>query len=401
MNEKVDSTNLEIACLEQKNRNQKNPPTVQVKPRVVIFAGPTAVGKTGLALDFARYMKSRGKKVVLINGDALAVYRDMYIGTASPSKEEQKEFEHLLFNCLSPEVEYSVHRYRKEVEQALRDVHAQGAYPLLVGGSGQYLSSLIENIQYAEHKIDVSLRRKLEKEYEDDPQAFQKKVARLDPSKSASLKVQDKHRWIRAREIYELTGRTMSYWEKVSKQVESPWEFKALVFYRKSQDLWKRIEKRLNLMLEQDWIKEVYSLFSTYSELSKTAAQAIGYREIWQTLCESREVQEGYDFMFTHGEHKQLGQKLKKFHLPENVKEKIFIKSRQYAKRQMTWFKNHKDYELFFLEEKPENAKSKVGNTELHDKKNENIRLEHEELLFLFQDLERYFERKDSGVQGR
>lgn len=310
--------------------------------KVIVVAGPTAVGKTAFAFQLAQSLNQQGYQAFLINADALAVYQGMVIGTAAPKEEEFQGIPHFLYNVHAPSEEYNIHQFRKEVEEILLErLQNEKAVPLLVGGSHQYLSSFIENLQYCEVPTDFALRKRLEEEYRQNPVAFYEKIQKEDALFAQKVALNDAKRLIRAAELLNLTGKGPSYHQEKSKEIPSPWEIFSFFLDDDRKLLYERINQRVHKMFEEGFKEEVEKLLEIYAlneenakpTLSKTALSAIGYAECIDVLQ-------------------------KKCSLEEAI-EKIQLRSRHLAKRQLTWLRGKEYFQAFSVQEK-EKAKQAV-----------------------------------------
>ena len=281
---------------------------MQEKIPLLAIAGPTASGKTKLAVELAKAFDGE-----VISADSMQVYRGMTIGTAQPTLEEMEGIPHHLIGFLDPDEAFSVAQYVELARAKIREVHNRGKLPILAGGTGLYLSSVVDNIDFHEIKSDPDLRRELEaRAREEGGEALLRELASFDPELAAALHPNNLGRILRAIEVYRLTGKPMSLHQEESRQKPGNYALCYLgLCYDNRQKLYDRINLRVDLMVEAGLLQEAEDLFR--SRFAGTARQAIGYKEL-----------EGY---FSGGTPL------------EDCLEAIKLGSRRYAKRQLTWFR--------------------------------------------------------------
>lgn len=284
---------------------------------LLAVVGPTASGKTALAVSLA---KQYGGEIV--SADSMQIYREMEIATAKPSPEEQKGVPHHFIGCISMNEEYHVARYVQEAGNVIREIRARGRLPVLCGGTGLYVSSLIDNISFSEEKRDDRLRNELEEQMKrEGAQAMLERLASFDPQMAASLHPNNKGRILRAVETYLLTGITMTEHIRRSREVPSPYEPCMIgIDYRERQKLYDRINLRVERMMEMGLLEETRRILSLPG--GKTASQAIGYKELEPYLRGEISLEEAVS----------------------NLKQA----TRRYAKRQLTWFRRDKRIQWFY-----------------------------------------------------
>lgn len=277
------------------------------KPKVIVICGPTASGKTSLSISLAK--KINGE---IVSCDSMQIYKEMDIGSAKPTVEEMQEIKHYLVDFVSPEKRYSVSEYKEDASKAIEEIINKGKTPIIVGGTGLYLNSLIYNIQYNEMEVDLNYRRKLEKEAEEyGLEVLYNRAKEVDPEAMEKVSANDKKRITRVLEIYNATGRNKTELEKKSRK-EVPYNYLIFGINMERSILYDRINKRVDIMLEQGLIEEVKNLINKYSNMP-TAMQGLGYKEVKE---------------FLDGNISK-----------EEMIEKIKMETRRYAKRQITWFK--------------------------------------------------------------
>lgn len=277
------------------------------KPKVIVICGPTASGKTSLSISLAK--KINGE---IVSCDSMQIYKEMDIGSAKPTVEEMQEIKHYLVDFVSPEKRYSVSEYKEDASKAIEEIINKGKTPIIVGGTGLYLNSLIYNIQYNEMEVDLNYRRELEKEAEEyGLEVLYNRAKEIDPEAMEKVSANDKKRITRVLEIYNATGRNKTELEKKSRK-EVPYNYLIFGINMERSILYDRINKRVDIMLEQGLIEEVKNLINKYSNMP-TAMQELGYKEVKE---------------FLDGNISK-----------EEMIEKIKMETRRYAKRQITWFK--------------------------------------------------------------
>ncbi len=294
------------------------------KAKVIVICGPTASGKTALSIEVAK--KINGE---IISCDSMQIYKDMNIGTAKPTKEEMGKIKHYLIDYVLPTERYSVAEYKKDAKKAIKEVIEKGKTPIIVGGTGLYVDSLIYEIEYPEIKFDEEYRKKLEKEVEEEGlEKLYEKAKKIDPIAIQKISKTDKKRIQRVLEIYHATGKTKTEQEIISRQKEPEYAYKVYGLLWDRQKLYDRINLRVDIMIEQGLIEEVKTILKKYSEFP-TAMQGLGYKEVVQYL--NKEITK------------------------EEMIEKIKQETRRYAKRQMTWFRKNKQTIWLNAEDKQNN----------------------------------------------
>ena len=280
------------------------------KEKVIVIGGPTASGKTALSIELAK--KINGE---IISADSMQIYKDMDIGTAKPTETEKQGITHYLLDFVSPEERYSVADYKKEAKKAIQTILKKGKTPIIVGGTGLYIDSLIYEIDFPELEIDLEYREELEKiAQEKGLEYLYKKALEIDEEAMQKISQNDKKRIMRVLEIYHQTGKKKSQLDIESKK-EPDYDYKVFAITMERQILYDRINKRVDIMIQNGLVQEVENLCEKYKEFP-TAMQGLGYKEVVE----------------------YLDGKLNK----EEMIEKIKQESRRYAKRQLTWFRKNK-----------------------------------------------------------
>lgn len=282
------------------------------KPNVIVICGPTASGKTALSISLAK--KINGE---IVSADSMQIYEDMDIGTAKPSIEEMDGVKHYLIGNVSPTVRYSVANYKRDALKAISEIIEKGKTPIIVGGTGLYVDSLVYGIDYDDIEIDLNYRNELEKIAEEQGLEYlYKKALEIDSEAMEKISPNDKKRIFRVLEIYNATGKTKTEQEIESRKKDNPYNYIVFAINMDREKLYERINLRVDKMLEQGLIDEVKKLIEKYDELP-TAIQGLGYKEVVQYLNSELTYEEMVD--------------------------KIKQETRRYAKRQLTWFRRNKE----------------------------------------------------------
>ncbi len=284
-----------------------------MKPKVVVIVGPTASGKTALSIELAK--KINGE---IISSDSMQIYKDMDIGTAKVTKEEADGIKHYLVDCVSPDERYTVSDFKRDAENAIKEILEKGKIPIVVGGTGLYVNSLIYGIEYQDMKFDEIYRNELmeKAESEEGLKELWDEANKIDPEAMTKISKNDKKRIIRVLEIYKATGKTKTEQEILSRQNGVKYDYKVFGITMDREKLYNRINLRVDIMIEKGLEDEVRNLLNKYDEFP-TAMQGLGYKE----------VVEYFEGILTRDE----------------MIEKIKQESRRYAKRQMTWFRKNQE----------------------------------------------------------
>ena len=247
-------------------------------------------------------------------------------------KKKCKALDIIWFGCVSPEERYSVAKYKKDAIIAINDVIKKGKYPIVVGGTGLYIDSLVNGIEYDDIKIDINYRNKLEElAKKDGLEAVYNMANNIDPEAMKKISVNDKKRIFRVLEIYKATGKTKTMQEIESRKKDNPFNFKLFGINMEREKLYERINLRVDIMIKQGLIEEVKNIVKKYNSFP-TAMQGLGYKEVVEFL--KNEITE------------------------DEMIEKIKCESRRYAKRQITWFKRYENIKwLDGLEDRQNNIK--------------------------------------------
>ena len=277
--------------------------------KVVVICGPTASGKTALSIELAKRINGE-----IVSADSMQIYDEMNIGTAKPDQEEMQGIKHYLIGNIKPTNRYSVSEFKKDAISAIKEIISKGKMPIVVGGTGLYVNSLVYGIDYPEIQTNLEYRKKLEKIVEEKGlQYLFEKAVEIDKEAMKNISPNDKKRILRVLEIYKETGKTKTELERESRKNGIPYDYKIFAINMPREILYDRINRRVDIMIEKGLIDEVSSLYEKYGESLLTSMQAIGYKEVVEFL---------------------KGNCTK-----EEMIEKIKMETRRYAKRQLTWFR--------------------------------------------------------------
>lgn len=248
----------------------------------------------------------------------MQIYKEMNIGTAKPTKGEMQGIKHHLLDYISPEKRYSVSEYKKDASQAIKEVLNKEKVPIVVGGTGLYIDSLIYGIDFREIDFDKNYRDELERIVENGKLSeLYEKAKEIDPEAIEKISVNDKKRILRILEIYKATGKNKTEQNKESLKNGIPYNYKVFAINWDREKLYERINKRVDIMVQQGLINEVQDLVNKYGNNMFTSIQGLGYKEVKHYL-----------------ENKNIT-------LEETI-ERIKQETRRYAKRQLTWFRKNK-----------------------------------------------------------
>ncbi len=277
------------------------------KQKIICVVGPTASGKTGLGIALAKLLNGE-----VVSADSMQIYRDMHIASAAPDESETDNIPHHLVEFLPYGSTFTVADYVKVAREKIAEIAARGKMPIIVGGTGLYINSLVNNVEFIESETDLELRERITEEFDRvGGEEMLKRLREIDPEAAAKLHENDKRRIIRAFEIYESTGNTKSFNDEMSIKNESPYEAVMIgITYRDREKLYERINLRVDIMLQNGLLDEAKSAFQ--KNLGGGAVQAIGHKEFFDYFKGEITLDEAI----------------------ENLKRS----TRRYAKRQLTWF---------------------------------------------------------------
>lgn len=300
-------TKLDSSCQEIMNTARANP------EHVVLISGPTASGKSSLALCVAQALNG-----VILSADSMQIYRGFDIGTAKASHEEQRLISHFMIDIVDPDQGYSVAKFAADARNVLAEKANEGRTVIVCGGTGQYIQALLDGIVYASHAKDAKLRSEITAQAEGEGLTkLWQEIVRLDPDTAKIMEPTDSRRIIRFHELYRLTGKTRSEIDLESRSQKN--QFKFLPYYLDpgKSYLNSKIAARVFQMIEDGLIDETSALLAKYPDTSLQPFYGIGYREV---------------IGYLNGDYSY-----------EEMAERIVIHTRQYAKRQRTWFRPRND----------------------------------------------------------
>lgn len=294
-----------------------------MKKKIIAVVGPTASGKTALSIALA---KDFGGEI--ISCDSMQIYKGMDIGTAKPTVDEMQGIPHHLIDIINPDEEFSCADYATLAKQKIDELSEKNKLPIFCGGTGLYIDNVISNTNFSDAGKDEAFRLALAMEVElFGTEYIHKKLAEIDPESAEAIHPNNVPRVVRALEIFHTTGTTKTEWDKKSKMIDSPYDACVICLdYKDRGILYSRIDKRVDIMVEQGLVDEVKSLYCDKKiKFSTTARQAIGYKEIIDYLDGIVSLDEAI--------------------------EAIKIGTRNYAKRQLTWFRRNKNAHFIYVDE--------------------------------------------------
>ena len=291
-------------------------------PKLLVLCGPTASGKTALSVELALQLNAE-----IVSADSMQLYRGMDIGTAKPTATERRGVPHHMLDVVSPGDDYSVARYVQDASACVDDILARGRLPIVAGGTGLYIDSLLSGIDFA--PFTGGFRQTLQaRANAEGMEALYRELQAVDPDRAALLHPNDEKRILRALEVFYETGETITAHDARTKT--QPPRYDALrigLNFAHRADLWGRIDRRVDQMLTGGLLDEVRALLSSGLSPGSTALQAIGYKEFASALQGLRSVEE--------------------------AAAEVKLRSRQYAKRQLTWFRRNPQTKWLLWEKTP------------------------------------------------
>lgn len=279
---------------------------------VIAVVGPTASGKTSLSIEIAKHFGGQ-----VVSADSMQIYEKMNIATAKPTLEEMQGIPHHLIGFQPIDKKFSVAEYVSLANKCIERIHSEGDLPVVAGGTGLYVDSLLQNIQFSKEESNEEIRKELTDLFDEKGAEYMLNLlCEIDPETAERLHLKDKSRIIRALEIYKLTGKTMTEQKILSREEESPYDVLYIgINYRDRNVLYDRINLRVDLMIENGLLEEAKDFYDTSSDT--TACQAIGYKELAPYFKGEKELTE--------------------------CVEKLKQETRHYAKRQLTWFRKNEN----------------------------------------------------------
>ena len=280
--------------------------------KVIVICVPTASGKPSLSIDVAKRLNGE-----IVSADSMQIYKEMTIGTAKPTKEEMQGIPHHLIDCILPDKRYSVAEYKKDAIDAIDEIVKKGKIPIVVGGTGLYINSLVYGIDYPEIEVDMEYRDKLESIAEHEGlEKLYEMAKNINERAIETISKNDKKRICRVLEIYHTTGKTKTQQEIESRKNGPKYNYLVFGINMDREKLYDRINKRVDIMIENELIEEVKQILAKYKEFP-TAMQGLGYKEVVEYLDGNLSKDE--------------------------MIEKIKMETRRYAKRQLTWFRRYEN----------------------------------------------------------
>lgn len=284
-----------------------------MKKPFVVLAGPTAVGKTELSISLAKKLDAE-----IISADSMQVYRQMNIGSAKITREEMQGIPHHLIDVLDPDEEFHVVRFQEMAKKAMEEIYARGRLPLLVGGTGFYIQALLYDIDFQDAGENEEIRSSLLKEArEKGNQVLHDRLRQVDEASALAIHPNNVKRVIRALEFYLTTGRQISRHNAEQKKRQSPYDFRYIVLHARREELYRRIDLRVDRMVEAGLVEEVRALRDQGYTKEMVSMQGLGYKEILDYLEGNSSLSEAVY--------------------------RIKRDTRHFAKRQLTWFRREPD----------------------------------------------------------
>ncbi|MGL5646302.1 MAG: tRNA (adenosine(37)-N6)-dimethylallyltransferase MiaA [Clostridium sp.] len=283
-----------------------------MKEKILVIGGPTAVGKTDLSIQIAKALNGE-----IISADSMQIYKKMDIGSAKVTKEEMDGVTHYMIDIVEPTEEFTVAHYKELGDSIIKDILSRGKLPIIAGGTGLYINALTCNMDFTEGESDIAYRDKLKTIADTKGNLYLHEMLKdIDPISYKNIHMNNTKRVIRALEVYYLTKQPFSSFDLGEKMYESPYDIHYFVLTMDRDKLYERINKRVDTMIENGLIDECKSLMSLGLNESNQSMQGIGYKEI---------------LMYLNG----------KISFDQSI-ELIKKGSRNYAKRQLTWFRRDK-----------------------------------------------------------
>lgn len=278
-----------------------------MKPKVIVIVGPTASGKTAVSIELAKRINGE-----IVSADSMQIYKYMDIGTAKPSLEEQDGIKHYLLDVALPDEHFNVVKYKELAESAIKEILYKGKVPIIVGGTGLYVNTLVNGIEFVDTNHDEEyVNYLIEKQKAEGTNSLFNELKKVDPESAEIIDKNNIRRVIRALEIYKVTGKTKTELDRESIK-EPKYDYRMFGIEWNRDELYDRINIRIDQMLANGLVDEVKSVNSRY-KISNTAIQGLGYKEV-------------IEYLNGDVEYDEMVEKLKK-------------ETRHYAKRQLTWFR--------------------------------------------------------------
>lgn len=288
-----------------------------MKEKICIIAGPTAVGKSDISIDVAKSLHGE-----IISADSAQVYKYMDIGTAKLKKEKMQGIPHYMIDEVYPDENFSVALFRDKAKEYIRKISDKGKLPIFVGGTGLYINSLLNNLDFTDSIVDEDYRNKLRDiALEKGNGYLHNALKKIDPMSYEKLHPNDLKRVIRALEVYKHTGKSISYFQAKSKDYPCQYEFAYICLNMNRQKIYDRIDRRVDIMIKEGLVDEVENLLKMGYNKELTSMQALGYKEIIPFIEGKLSLEEAINTLKSNTRH--------------------------YAKRQLTWFRA--DRRIFWI----------------------------------------------------
>ena len=289
-----------------------------MKKKLYILAGPTAVGKTALSIELAKR-----NNLEIISADSMQVYKRLDIGSAKIKPDEMQGVRHFLIDVLEPSENFNVARFQEMAKKATEEIYAAGKIPLIVGGTGFYTQALLYDIDFSENEVDCDLRERIDSEArEKGAEYLHERLQAIDAESAAAIPVGNVKRVARALEFCISTGEKFSEHNKREREKESPYDYRYFVLTLPRDILYRRIEKRVDIMMEEGLLNEVKACMEEGLDRSMNSMQGLGYKQLIRYLSAECTLEEAID----------------------DIKKE----TRHFAKRQLTWFRREKN--VIFVE---------------------------------------------------
>lgn len=286
---------------------------------IIVLTGPTAVGKTALSIELAKAVNG-----AVISADSMQVYRHMDIGSAKVTREEMQKVEHHLIDVLEPWEEFNVVKFQKMAKKAVQEIHRSGKIPVIAGGTGFYIQALLYDIDFTESEEQGEIRIELEQIGRQKGASFlHQMLAQIDPESAAVIHENNQKRVIRAIEYFQQTGEKISVHNEKERKKTSPYDFFYYVLSDQRADLYRRIDRRVDQMMDDGLVDEVTRLLEMGCTKEMVSMQGLGYKEIMEYLAGNCSLADAVEI--------------------------IKRDTRHFAKRQLTWFKRERDVRWLYL----------------------------------------------------
>lgn len=292
-----------------------------MKEKLLVITGPTAIGKTKISVDLASDLNGE-----IISADSMQIYKYMDIGTAKVTREEMNGIDHHLIDIVYPDEEYTVSNYQRDARDLIIDINKKNKLPIVVGGTGLYINSLVYELNFVNISPDEKIRNKYENLAEIHGNEYIHNIlSKIDNESSEKIHINDRKRIIRALEIFELTGKTMSMYNKNFRKKNEDYQLCMICLNMNRKALYDRINRRVDIMIEQGLVDEVRKILDLGYSKNLVSLQGIGYKEIIDYIYGDITLEQAID--------------------------RIKQGSRNYAKRQLTWFRRDKRIKWIDIDE--------------------------------------------------